>query len=124
MTKATQKTKTTQKTKAKPTGVSPFGLPGGGMTTGLSPMQFRDRYGLAITQGVCIKAGTTYDYFKHICNQRKRPGVDLARRLVAASGGRLDLDKLLIPKTMLRKSGEPPMNVPAMAPVTLAEIHA
>ena len=90
---------------------------------GLSPMEFRDRYGIAITQEVCAKAGTTYDYFKHICNHRKRPGVDLARRLVDASDGRLDLDKLLIPKAMIRKSGEPPMTASMMAPVTLAEIR-
>lgn len=42
-------------------------------------------------------AGTNWEYFKHIAAGRKRPGADLARRLVEASGGALTLDGLLFP---------------------------
>ena len=48
------------------------------------------------------RAGTTYDYWKHICNLRKRPGADLARRLVKESSGELCFDKLLFPRELLR----------------------
>ena len=48
------------------------------------------------------RAGTTYDYWKHICNLRKRPGADLARRLVKESGNELCFDKLLFPRELLR----------------------
>jgi hypothetical protein len=47
---------------------------------------------------VIEEAGTSWEYFNHICNKRKRPGVELARRLIAASGGALTLDELLFEK--------------------------
>lgn len=43
-------------------------------------------------------AGTSWEYFQHIAHRRKRPGPDLARRLIAASGGAMTLDELLFPK--------------------------
>jgi hypothetical protein len=60
---------------------------------------------------LCNKAGTSYGYWKQFCNRRKRPGVDLARRLVAASAELtpkmvLSLDALLIPKDAIRKPGD------------------
>lgn len=48
-------------------------------------------------------AGTSWDYFVHIAHKRKRPGPDLARRLIAASGGALTLDELLFPKVQRAK---------------------
>jgi hypothetical protein len=44
-------------------------------------------------------AGTSWAYFVHIAHKRKRPGPDLARRLVEGSKGKLKLDKLLFPKS-------------------------
>lgn len=44
---------------------------------------------------VLARAGTTYAYWKHICRQRRKPRLDLARRLADASGGELSLGKLL-----------------------------
>lgn len=53
------------------------------------------------------RAGTTYTYWKHICHYRKRPGTDLAHRLVAESAGELSLARLLFPSAMLRASPAP-----------------
>lgn len=44
------------------------------------------------------QCGTTHEYLKHIARGRKRPGVNLAYRLIKASGGKLTLVELLQPK--------------------------
>lgn len=50
----------------------------------------------------CEKVGTSYNYWKHIANRRKRPSVDLARRMVEHSNGALTLEELLPPKNAMR----------------------
>lgn len=50
-----------------------------------------------------IAAGTSWEYFQHIAYYRKRPGPDLAWRLIEASGGQLSLDKLLFPNSHFAK---------------------
>lgn len=44
---------------------------------------------------VAADAGTSYPYFQHIAKGRRRPSVELAKKLVAASDGELDLLSLL-----------------------------
>ena len=46
---------------------------------------------------LCNEVGTSYDYFKHMCNKRKRPSVELARKIIQFTGGELTLDDLLFP---------------------------
>lgn len=55
---------------------------------------------------LCEQVGTSYGYYKQIANKRKRPSIDLARKMVAASGGQLSLDKLLFPLSERRTSPE------------------
>lgn len=51
-----------------------------------------------------LSAGTSWEYFQHIAYYRKRPGPDLARKLIEASGGLLTLDKLLFPNSQFAKT--------------------
>jgi hypothetical protein len=51
---------------------------------------------------LCAKVGTTYNYWKHLANRRKRPSVDMARRFVQHSDGKLTLDELLPAKSSMR----------------------
>lgn len=46
-------------------------------------------------------AGTSWDYFQHIAHRRKRPGPDLARRLIAASENKMTLEELLFPRATM-----------------------
>ena len=55
------------------------------------------RNGKLQAKEMCKAVGTSYEYFKHICNKRKRPSVDLARKIVKQSGGEISLEKLLFP---------------------------
>jgi hypothetical protein len=73
--------------------------------TDLDAMEYWMLHGRERVQQLCTDAGTSYDYWKHIANKRKRPSVDLAMRLVEASGGALSLLKLLPPKEALRGTG-------------------
>ena len=76
---------------------------------GLTPMEFANRRTRAEIEPICVAAGTTYDYWIRIRDRRRRPSVDLARALVAASGGVLDLDALLFPRSDIRNTGAPPI---------------
>lgn len=53
-----------------------------------------------------LSTGTSWLYFQHIAHKRKRPGPDLARRLINASGGALTLDELLFPEDQRRSPGQ------------------
>lgn len=68
----------------------------------MNAKQYRDKYGRLACLALCDKVGTTYEYFKHFCNSRKRPSVGLARKMVKHSGGDLTLDDLLIPDEKIR----------------------
>lgn len=59
---------------------------------------FKDEFGKAECEAVAAAAGTNYAYFKQIAAGDRRPSIELAERLVAASGGRLDLLMLLTSK--------------------------
>jgi hypothetical protein len=66
-----------------------------------------EQVGRATVQQLCDECGTSYNYFKHIANKRKRPGVDLARKMVAVSQNLtpdfpLSLDLLLTPGDQMR----------------------
>lgn len=71
----------------------------------MDALTFWRKYSKTYIEEMCLRAGTNYDYWKHICNKRKRPGVDLARKLVKESNGELSLDKLLFPKEEIRATG-------------------
>jgi hypothetical protein len=68
----------------------------------MDAMEFWKKYGTERVLQLCADVGTTYNYWKHIANKRKRPGPDLARAMVKASGGKLKLDKLLIPRDEMK----------------------
>lgn len=59
--------------------------------------EYWKKHGKEKSVEMCNAVGTSYDYFKHICNKRKRPSVELARKMVEFSAGELSLDKLLFP---------------------------
>lgn len=63
----------------------------------MDAMQWWRAVGTAQAREAVLAAGTSWDYFTHIAHKRKRPGPDLARRLIVASGGLLTLDELLFP---------------------------
>lgn len=63
----------------------------------MDAMSYWKMVGSSEIRRVVEEAGTSYAYWTHIAHKRKRPGPDLARRLVAASGGALTLDELLFP---------------------------
>ena len=60
-------------------------------------MEYWKLIGKKDAEELCKSVGTSYEYFKHICNKRKRPSVDLARKIVKQSGGEISLEKLLFP---------------------------
>lgn len=71
--------------------------------------EFWDAVGTEKAKLVIEKAGTEWSYWKHIAANRKRPGVDLARRLVQASreltpGHELTLDELLTPRDSIKRN--------------------
>lgn len=51
----------------------------------LTAKQFRSQVGPKLARAVAEHAGTSYAYFKHICQDRKRPSPELADKLVKAS---------------------------------------
>lgn len=78
----------------------------------LSLVEFAAKYDVPHIRAVCDKAGTTYDYWKRIRDRRQRPSIDLANRLVEASGGELKLlgdDGLLWSRNAQRRTGAPPI---------------
>lgn len=75
----------------------------------VSAMTFWQRHGAARCARLAQDAGTSYGYWKQIANQRKRPSIELARRLVQASQGELSLDLLLFPITEQRLKGAAPL---------------
>ena len=92
----------------------------------VSPMEYSEKYDKPHIDAVCIEAGTNYEYWKRIRDRRQRPGVDLAHKLVAASGGELDLNKLLFSRETLRGTGAPPlpMSVRPRAPLVIRGVAA
>jgi hypothetical protein len=66
-------------------------------------MTYWKTYGRKAALQICDEAPTSYEYFKHICNKRKRPSVDLARKMVQISKGVLTLDELLFPTEEKKK---------------------
>ena len=75
----------------------------------VSAMSFWQRHGAQHCARLAQDAGTTYAYWKQIANQRKRPSIELARRLVQASQGELSLELLLFPITEQRHKGAAPL---------------
>jgi len=63
----------------------------------MSFMDWWKKYGTAHCRAAVERAGTTWAYCLHIAHKRKRPGPDLARRMVKESGDVLSLDLLLFP---------------------------
>jgi len=68
----------------------------------MDAMTYWKAHGRETVMQLCDKVGTTYNYWKHIANRRKRPSVDLARRMVEESGGKMTLNELLPPKSAMR----------------------
>lgn len=58
-----------------------------------------EKHGTDHTRKVVESCGTSWAYAVHIAHKRKRPGVDLARKIVAATGGEVSLEELLFPST-------------------------
>ena len=63
-----------------------------------SAMEFWKMAGIEKTREVCEAAGTSYEHFKHIAHKRRRPSVELANKLIKASGGQMSFEKLLFSK--------------------------
>lgn len=61
---------------------------------------FIDEYGWAEAERVANDAGTNRAYFSQIANGHRNASLALAERLVAASGGRLDLMALMKAKAL------------------------
>lgn len=68
----------------------------------MDAMSYWKKHGRERVEQLCRDVGTSYNYWKHIANRRKRPSVDLALRFVEHSGGELTFDKLLLPKREMR----------------------
>ena len=62
-------------------------------------MEYWVLYGKGHCVEMCKNVDTSYEYFKHMCNKRKRPSVELARKMIDFSGGELTLNELLFPMT-------------------------
>lgn len=70
-------------------------------------MDYWQKVGTEKAMKVVKEAGTEWSYWKHIAHNRKRPGADLARRLVEASRKitpkhRLTLNELLTPREQIK----------------------
>lgn len=61
----------------------------------MNAKDFLQQYGVEEADRVAAKAGTNHAYFLQLVAQTRRPSAELARRLVEASGGRLDFVCLL-----------------------------
>lgn len=56
---------------------------------------FLHKFGLDETEKVVKAAGTNMNYFRQIACGARRPSVELADKLVAASEGRMEFEALL-----------------------------
>ena len=65
----------------------------------MNAREFLDKFGGAEAEQVAVAAGTNLPYFEQLACGARRPSFELAERLVAASGGRLDVLALLRAKT-------------------------
>ena len=72
----------------------------------MDAMTYWKKHGTPHVVELCAKVGTTYNYWKHIANRRKRPSVDLARRFVEHSKGKLTLEELLPPRSEMRTASK------------------
>ena len=61
----------------------------------MNAKEFLSEFGTDEARAVAEKAGTNYAYFSQIAYGHRRPSVELAERLVKASGDRLDFTSLL-----------------------------
>lgn len=66
-----------------------------GNTIAMNAKEFYDEYGRAECKRVAEKAGTTLEYFLQFVYGQRRPGYELAEKLVQASDNRLDLAALM-----------------------------
>lgn len=60
--------------------------------------QYEKKYGREGIESLASKAGTTFAYVMQIYNGVRRPSVELAEKLVKASGNKLDFVELLTMK--------------------------
>lgn len=58
--------------------------------------EYRENFGTEGIKALATKAGTGAKYLEHLVLYRKRPSTDLAHRLIAASGGKLTLGKIML----------------------------
>lgn len=65
--------------------------------------EFRDAFGEEAVARLAAAVSSSGSYIEHIASYRKRPGTDLAHRLVTASGNKLTLDSLLISKEEMKR---------------------
>jgi hypothetical protein len=72
----------------------------------MDAMTYWKKHGRERVEQLCRDVGTSYNYWKHIANKRKRPSVDLALLMVEHSGGELTFNELLLPKREMRISKE------------------
>ena len=73
----------------------------------MNAKEYENTTGVENAQRVVELAGTKWSYWRHFCTKHKRPGPDLARKLVDASlsvtpDSPLTLDALLTPIENLR----------------------
>ena len=61
----------------------------------MNAKEFIAEFGVDAARRVAEEAGTNYAYFSQIAHGHRRPSVDLANKLVLASGGLLDFVSLL-----------------------------
>lgn len=61
----------------------------------MNAQSYLNLYGRKKAAEVAEAAGTNYRYFHHIVKGKRRPSVELAKRLVIASSGELGLMDLL-----------------------------
>lgn len=70
-------------------------------------MEYWKAVGTGKARKVIHASGTKWNYFIHITHNRKRPSVDLARRLIASSkeitpGYEMTLEELLVPLEQIK----------------------
>ncbi|WP_011298532.1 transcriptional regulator [Cupriavidus necator] len=66
---------------------------------------FIEKFGTDEATRVAVAAGTNYSYFSQIAHGHRRPSVQLADRLVEASGSRLSFEALMRSKRDKPKAG-------------------
>ena len=93
---------------------------------------FLARYGRAEAQIVADRAGTNYRYFYQLATGKRRASVELAERLVVASGGRMDQMAILnarsktVTPPAVAVEGDPPavITLPTNRHETEGETHS